>query len=331
MQLYLGVDGGNSKTVALVACTDGNITGCGRAGCSDIYGAPSAESALRAIEEAVRSALRPSCNGLTVQAGVFSLAGADWEEDFNYLHDQLIQRLPVERLTVVNDAMGALRAGTEDGYGVSVVCGTGAAIGAKSRTGRVWHSSWWQEPQGSKELAWKSMKAVYRSALGTGPATSLSDRVLGIFDLPDVESILHATTRRESPVPLPHAAITVALLACAREGDEVAADITRSHGAALGEYAAAAARCVGIDGQEYPLVLAGGVLRHAGPLLSEPLIERVRERSGWARPVESRWEPVVGALLLAAEEGVSPVTPKFICNLTATMPAVDLLRSQPVL
>jgi N-acetylglucosamine kinase-like BadF-type ATPase len=42
----LGVDGGNTKTIALVARSDGAIVGAGRAGCSDVYGAASEEAAL---------------------------------------------------------------------------------------------------------------------------------------------------------------------------------------------------------------------------------------------------------------------------------------------
>src|SRR5256884_3691789 len=39
MQCVLGVDGGNSKTIAIVAALDGTILGAGRGGCGDIYNA----------------------------------------------------------------------------------------------------------------------------------------------------------------------------------------------------------------------------------------------------------------------------------------------------
>ena len=44
--LVLGVDGGNTKTVALAARPDGAVVGFGRGGCSDIYGAPSFGAAV---------------------------------------------------------------------------------------------------------------------------------------------------------------------------------------------------------------------------------------------------------------------------------------------
>src|SRR5712691_2248936 len=141
----LGVDGGNTKCVALVARRDGTIVGAGRAGCSDIYAVDDPATALAEIDLAVSSALA-SAGASTddVEAAGFSLAGADWPEDHDFLRDELSRRLPrVGHLEVVNDALGALRAGASDGVGLAVVCGTGGCVGARSPDGRAWHSSWW--------------------------------------------------------------------------------------------------------------------------------------------------------------------------------------------
>ncbi|MGI3783622.1 MAG: hypothetical protein ACRYG2_22895, partial [Janthinobacterium lividum] len=51
---YLGLDAGNSKTVALVADETGVVRGRGRGGSGDIYSAPDAEGE---VERAVRAAL----------------------------------------------------------------------------------------------------------------------------------------------------------------------------------------------------------------------------------------------------------------------------------
>jgi N-acetylglucosamine kinase-like BadF-type ATPase len=47
MEYVLAVDGGNAKTVALVARKDGTILGTGRAGYADIYGVESPGSLWR--------------------------------------------------------------------------------------------------------------------------------------------------------------------------------------------------------------------------------------------------------------------------------------------
>ena len=79
--LVLGVDGGNTKTVALLAGPDGTVVGSGRGGGSDIYGTPSFEAAIGEISLAVHAALPDGSAADDVGTAVFSLAGADWDED----------------------------------------------------------------------------------------------------------------------------------------------------------------------------------------------------------------------------------------------------------
>src|SRR5205807_1808836 len=128
MESVLAVDGGNTKTIALVASLDGTILGAGRGGCGDIYAA--------------------------------------------------------------------------EATGVSVVCGTGGATGARSPDGRIWHSSMWQnQVQGSAQLGQKTLHAVYRSELGIELPTTLTQRVLDFFHLESVEEVLHLFTSRSKRIP----------------------------------------------------------------------------------------------------------------------------------
>ena len=46
VRVVLGVDGGNTKSVAVVVDEDGAVLGRGQSGCSDIYGAASLEEAM---------------------------------------------------------------------------------------------------------------------------------------------------------------------------------------------------------------------------------------------------------------------------------------------
>src|SRR5579859_948722 len=187
MQYVLAVDGGNTKTIAFVASLDGRILGTGRGGCGDIYNTPagtewpdSASAAVANIEYTVTNALdaagiQPS----DLVSSVFNMAGADWPEDIAYLQAAMEERGYGCTISVQNDAMGVLHAGSSDDIGVSVICGTGAATGARAPDGRIWHSSFWQDQaQGSTHLAQYALDAVYRSALGIEPPTSLTARFL---------------------------------------------------------------------------------------------------------------------------------------------------------
>lgn len=79
MKRVLAVDAGNSKTIAIVAASDGTVLGAGRGGCGDISAPPGPEAALHQIDMAVQSAMDASQTRLgDVAVGYFSMAGADW-------------------------------------------------------------------------------------------------------------------------------------------------------------------------------------------------------------------------------------------------------------
>jgi N-acetylglucosamine kinase-like BadF-type ATPase len=320
--LVLGVDGGNTKTIALVAAPDGRVVGAGRAGCADIYGAPSFDAAIDEIAAAVRSALPPDARVEDVSTAVFSLAGADWDEDKTDLRAALSGLVPNAGVTVLNDAIGALRAGAPDGVGVSVVVGTGGCVGAASAGGREWHSSWWALHTGAWAIGSDALGAVYEAELGTAPPTALTEAALQLFEATTVEQVLHAFTRRGGRGSWEAALFAPAVLRLARDGDEVAIGITREHGARLGKVAQVAAQKVGLE-PPFPLVLLGGVLRGEG---AELIVDEIVSRLPEATPVRPSREPAVGALLAALDRAGREYDPGAV---DATLPAADLFGTHP--
>jgi N-acetylglucosamine kinase-like BadF-type ATPase len=331
----LGVDGGNTKTIALVASLDGTILGAGRGGCGDIYNAiPDAthpdpiSAALAHIEYAVRNALRAAqVQAEDLATGVFSMAGADWPEDFALLQHAMTERSFGQKIIVQNDAM-ALLPTASTGASVSIVCGTGAGTGARGLDGRRWHSSYWQDQaQGGGQLGQKTLEAVYRADLGIGAETTLTQRVLTFFHVQTVEELLHAFTRRERRLASNTSHLTPLLLDEADAGDMVARDIIQEHGKALGSYAQVAARRVGIEQLPFSLILSGGVFRHPSTLLADAIIERVRETSPAVQPIRSRFEPIIGVLFSALEAAGVAINDTLLERLTPTIPAPTLFST----
>jgi N-acetylglucosamine kinase-like BadF-type ATPase len=300
---------------------DGAILGAGRAGCGDIYGASSPAAAIVEIVRAVNAALtQAGIQPAELSASVFSLAGADWPEDFRLLEDAMGERGYGKRILIVNDAMGALRAGSPDGTGVVVACGTGAAIGARGMDGRIWHSSFWQEVQGTDELSSRALRAVYRAELGIDPPTLLTERIMEVFAAQSVEEILHLLTGRDIPRPKSRRQLVRPLFNAADAGDAAARRILISHGRGLGDYAIVAARKVGLLETPFTLVLTGGVLRHPSSFLRDSLIARVQELAPGVRAIESRFEPVAGAVLLALDVARIEVEAALLEQLETTLP-----------
>jgi len=266
-EFYLGVDGGATKTIALVADADGRILGAGRSGCGSIYDPVGAPAALAVVKQAVRAALAAaSIPAAQLAAGGFSMAGADWPEDHDLLEQAMRTRGFGRTVIVVNDALGALWAGSPDGCGVSVVCGTSIGTGARAPTGQTWHAGFWQPDQaGGRALGERALAAVYQAELGLLPPTRLTGRVLAHYGETDVVALLHRLTRREGKKPKQADRLARLLLDTADEGDPVAVDLIDRTGAWLGDYALAAARRVEISSSLFSLVLAGGVFHHPSP------------------------------------------------------------------
>ncbi len=340
MKCVLAVDGGNTKTIALVATLDGRIVGSGRAGCGDIYGARAAgktseEAAFGNIECAVGDALQlAQAQPSDLAVGAFGMAGADWQEDFAVLQAGIEARGFGRKLLLQNDALGVLHAGTVKNIGVSIVCGTGSATGARGPDGQVWHSSFWQlDARGSIQLGEKTLDAVYYSALGIEQPTTLTARVLAYFAMSSVEEVLHYWTGRTHRATRAHrhiGGLTPILLDEAEAGDEVARRIVMQQGQALGNIAVVAARRVGIEGTAFPVVLAGGVLRHPSSLLGDAIVERVRTTSPHAQPVRSRFEPVVGLLFGALEMASVSIDEALLERLVPTIPDAALFETRPI-
>ncbi len=224
---------------------------------------------------------------------------------------------------VVNDALGALRAGTA-GDGVAVVCGTGAAVGAQSGN-TVWYSSFWQEPVGGFELGERALRAVYRAELGLGPPTRLTGLVSQHFACPNVEAVLHQMTARSARIGRRTGGLSRLLLDAAALGERAALKEVERAAAILGEYAWVAARKVGLSREPFTLVLAGGVLRHESPLLREAIAAKVREKLPLASSRLAPFEPVVGALLLAFESAATPLTD--YTSLSASLPSAEFFST----
>jgi N-acetylglucosamine kinase-like BadF-type ATPase len=174
--------------------------------------------------------------------------------------------------------------------------------------------------QGADELGAHTLRAVYRAELGIDPPTALTKSILEAFDAPSVEEILHHMTARDIPRKLHRSKLVRPLFEAADAGDDTARRIIMSHGKALGDYAIVAARKVGLLETAFTLVLTGGVLRHPSPFLRDALVSRVCEVAPNVRPLQSRFEPAAGAVLLALDLAHINTVTALLERLETTLP-----------
>jgi N-acetylglucosamine kinase-like BadF-type ATPase len=297
--LLLGVDGGATKTIALIADASGRVLGAGRAGSSDIHSEPSADIAIDHIVASVRDAATAAgVQPRDLAACTFGLCGADWPEDEALYMASLRERLELTCDPVVtNDAFNSLRAGLDDGIGVALVMGTGAAVAARGPTGRTWFSGERMERAGAMEFGRCVYDLLIRGEYGAGPRPAFQQAALDAFAAESVEDMIHVITRTGGLGHRSLARLAPVLLEAGHAGDPEASRITREQGSTVAGYVRRAADRVGLGAQGTRVVMAGGIFKHQGTDLRDAIVEAL----GGYRVSPLLLEPVHGAILLAAD------------------------------
>jgi N-acetylglucosamine kinase-like BadF-type ATPase len=325
-RIFLGVDAGNSKTVAMACRASGEVIGVGRSGCGDIYGVADESEAVEAVLAAVAAALAEAgaARG-DVVAAAFRLAGVDWAEDEAFWDEVLSQRWPaLTTRSIANDGYAAIRCGERSGVGVAIMAGTAAAIAARGPGGAKWEMGWWgQHAMGALGLVNEALKAVYLAELGSGPATALEAALLEYYRLPSVVELNHWFTRRRQPAS--HADRTGAarvVTAVATHGDPVACGIVDEQGRRLALYAQIAARKAGLFERPEPVavVLSGSVLMAQASPVTVALLDHLRQFLPGAVARQATLPPVAGATLDALAEAGVQISANVVDQLRATAP-----------
>lgn len=300
--VVLGIDGGASKTHAVLADTEGQVRGVGQSGNSNWEGV-GLDGAQAALEEAVREALANA--GLQVAdiaASGYGLAGLDWPSDEDRLRP-VIAALGVDGpYQMVNDAFLPLRAGTADGVGLAAIAGSGATVAGRNRAGQTVRSFGAGYPftdwGGAGDIAREAVHVIAAAYKGLGPETALAERMLAATGCADVAELMERIMRWQVRIG---GSFAPQVFEAAHQGDAVAQRIVRRAGATIGQNAVAVARRLGMLDTAFDLVAAGGVFSSRSDLLQDSLLETLRTYAPRANLVHWQAPPVVGALLLALD------------------------------
>jgi N-acetylglucosamine kinase-like BadF-type ATPase len=303
----LGIDAGGTKTVCLLADADGNIVAHARGGGANLQasGELEVEKVLHGVmDEAIGDGdLRPD-------AVCLGIAGVDRPADANAVRG-IMHRLGFKsRTLIVNDALVALVAGVGDNPGVVLVAGTGSIAYGRDGAGRAARSGGWGyllgDEGGGFWIGRSALAAVVRQFDGRGPATMLTDLVLEEMRLANPTELIHAIydkglQRRAI------AGIAALVQKAADGGDAMASEILARAGTELAAAAASVIGRLGMRGDMFRTVLAGGIFRGIPTLVTD-----VRMRLSEAAPRSETElltvEPAVGAVHLALAAARGSVT-----------------------
>ncbi|MFC3802992.1 N-acetylglucosamine kinase [Cohnella sp. GCM10012308] len=309
MKYYLGVDGGGSKTYALVADEQGRVVGKGKSGNGNHQ--IDRECARRSIREATEMALASA--GIAreqVASACFGLAGADRETDFRILRP-MIGELGFAKHEIHCDTIIAMRAGTSRPYGVVLICGSGTNGAGLSPAGESLQVGGFTymtgDFGGGTALAVEAFRTVIRAWDGREEETALTPLVLAETGYSTAEEMFHDYLDRDLQPPLSLAKL---LFEAAEGGDAAAQAILRKQGEESGLQASAIIRRLGMSDETFDVVMAGSILtRGKGDWVHAGIRQAVAAAAPNATVVKLAVEPVVGALWLAFEvDGPLPET-----------------------
>jgi N-acetylglucosamine kinase-like BadF-type ATPase len=307
MSTVLAVDGGGFKTHLALVRDDGSLLAFARGPHSSPHQI-GVDGCLELLERLTREALEQAGLGRdgrpAADVGHVMMAGVDFPREEEDLQAAVDARGWAARVTVANDTFAILRAGTDRGWGVALVCGAGMnCVGVGPDGTHVRHPAlgaitgdW----GGGFDVGLAGLSAAARSADGRGPKTALERVVPGHFGLSTPMEVAEAiqldgldSQRIGELAPL--------VLSTARE-DDVATGIAERLVSEAVAFLRVTLERLELTGEPADVVLGGGLFQNDGAWLAGLIGERLGTVAPRASVTLVDAPPVVGAALLGLDD-----------------------------
>ena len=298
MRLALAIDGGNSKTDAVLVREDGVVLGTARSVGSSPHhlGVEAALDVIGGLIDELAPAEQPT-------EALLLLAGVDFPYEEEAAETAAVKRGWARRTSVRNDTFAVLRAGTDAGWGIAVTCGAGINCVGVARDGREARfpalgaiSGDWG---GGNDLGVEALYAAARSEDGRGARTLLETRVPAHFNLAapsDIAQAIHRGQLTERRL-LELAPLVFELAAV----DAVAASIVARQVSEIVAMVRVTAERLRLQEEVFDVVLGGGLLQRADPSLVAAIAQGVHVAAPGAVVRPTAAPAILGSALLVLD------------------------------
>ncbi|HZT33983.1 MAG TPA: BadF/BadG/BcrA/BcrD ATPase family protein [Bryobacteraceae bacterium] len=297
-ELFLGVDGGQSSTTALIGDEAGQVLGAGVGGpCNHVGPAEARRKFTAAMEECVGAACaQAGLDRRTVRFAVacFGMSGGPADKE-----GILAEILPANRLIVTTDAVIALSGATAGEPGIITISGTGSIAFGRNAAGRTARVGGWGHIFGDEgsgfDIARQALRAALRMEEGWGADTALRGLLLAETGAADANDMLHLFYTEAWPRSRV-ARLATLVDQAARAADTVALELLHNAAQQLAVFTASVRRQLFQPGEPVAVAYIGGVFG-SGVLLERyrQLVE-LEEGTRCGPPI---YGPAAGALLEA--------------------------------
>lgn len=260
MRLFLGIDGGQSSTSALIGDESGKILGGGTGGpCNHAAAGEGAKRLRYAITESVSGACAQAGLAGTVRFAVACCGMSGGPDDKRAILEEL---LPADRVILATDAEIALAGATTTGRGIIVIAGTGSIAFGRNEAGVTARVGGWGYLFGDEGSAYDIVRQALRAALrkeeGWGPRTALRQTLLEASGAKTANDVLHLFYTPQWPRDR-IAGLAPLVDAAAASGDETAREVLEYAALQLATLAASVQRRLWHRGEAVEVAFSGGV------------------------------------------------------------------------
>ena len=306
MRLFLGVDGGQSSTTAVIGDETGRVLGSGSGGpCNHVEGPGGRPKFIAAISGCVGTACREA--GLDEAEVEFETACAGFSGGPADKQVLLGEILRTGQLHVTTDALIALSGATAGAPGIITIAGTGSISYGRNAAQKFARAGGWGyifgDEGGGFDITRQALRAIVRHEEGWGPATELREVLLSETDAADANDLLHRFYTTDFSRPR-IASFSKLVDRVAAAGDTVARNIMLNAAQQLATSTSAVRSQLFEHREEATVSYFGGVFK------SELLLERFRllvELEDGNHVQTPQYGPATGALIEAYRlAGLSP-------------------------
>ena len=303
IRAVVGVDGGGTKTRAVVLDVDFRVLGEGLAGASNPLRVGIAGAAATIREAVDRACEAAQLRRTDLIAAEIGLAGARRRELNARMREALLS-LGIGEIVVVGDADIALYGATEGEPGLIVIAGTGSiCCGINAHRKTICAGGWGPIAGDEGAGAWiarRALRAIAHAVDGRGPTTSLTSAACSYFhvsDPNDLSTAIYAPTMTNERL----AGFGKNVIEAAQAKDRVARELLCEGGRELGSAAAAVIRNLKLERDAFQVAYVGGVFDAAGELVLSSMREEVSRVAPKAYLAPPRFSPAVAAARMAWE------------------------------
>jgi N-acetylglucosamine kinase-like BadF-type ATPase len=299
--LFLGVDGGGTKTLAVVCDSQMDILSEAQTAASNPLRV-GVEAAVHEIAAAVDAACdRIGKRRSDITAAQIGLAGVRREDIRHRIRAELRRELGIEPLEVVTDAEIALYGATNGKAGIVIIAGTGSICCGRNAAGDIVMTGGWGPIAGDEGsgagIARRALQMIAKASDGRGRKTVLSQRACRYFraDSPeDLAMAIYSPKMTNEKI----AGFARFVIEAAREKDAVAVELINEAAEELGIAAQAAIKRLNLSRRKFQVAYVGGIF-NAGDLIFARLLQKIREVAPRAYLALPHLTPAVAAAKMA--------------------------------